>query len=426
MRLIIKNGKIVDTKELCEYQGTVVCENGVITGIYKGDEAFPSEEGDEVIDAAGLSVAPGLVDVHVHFRDPGFTHKEDIYTGAEAAKAGGFTTVVCMANTRPVTDNAETLTYVLDKGRETGINVLAAAAVTEGMKGSSITDFKALRAAGAAGFTDDGIPIMDEEIVREALTRSCEMRVPVSFHEENPELIDNNGVNRGAASEYYGIGGSPREAEISLIERDLKIALETGGIINIQHISSREGVELVRQAKMKGSNIHAEATPHHFTLTEQAVIEHGTYAKMNPPLRTEDDRRAIVEGLRDGTIDIIATDHAPHAAEEKAKAITEAPSGIIGLETSLSLAVTTLKDREGMDMPTILRAMTYAPALLYGLDCGVIAKDAPADIVIFDENSIKTYTEYRSRAVNTPFTGMELHGQVVYTICGGHVVYTAH
>lgn len=272
------------------------------------------------INAEGLLVAPGLVDVHVHFRDPGFTAKEDINTGAAAAAKGGVTTVVLMANTKPAVDSEETLHYILDKGAKTGIHVTTCANVTMGMQGKQLTDMKKLAVAGAVGFTDDGVPLLDAELVRRAMEISAELDMPISFHEEDPKYIENNGVNRGKASEYYGIGGSSREAEIALVERDLKLAEETGACIDIQHISSKEAVELVRQAKKRCSNIHAEATPHHFTLTEDAVIKYGTLAKMNPPLREEADRQAVIRGLVDGTIDMIATDHAPPYCGGKSKA----------------------------------------------------------------------------------------------------------
>lgn len=387
------------------------------------DEKVKREDSSEEIDLNGQIIIPGLVDVHVHFRDPGFTHKEDIHTGAAAAARGGFTSVVLMANTKPAVDNQETLAYVLKKGRETGIHIYSCANVTKGLQGKELTDMETLSRQGAAGFTDDGIPLMDESLLREALRRAAKCGKPVSLHEENPALITNNGVNAGKAAAYYGIGGSPREAEISMVERDLRIALKEEADLSIQHISTKEAVELVRQAKKKSSHIYAEATPHHFTLTEEAVISHGTLAKMNPPLREEADRLAIIEGLQDGTIDMIATDHAPHSAEEKAQPITEAPSGIIGLETALSLGIRELVDKGYLSMMDLIEKMSLAPAKLYRLDAGYLKEGGPADLTVVDLRKEWTVENFASKAANSPFAGERLPGTVSYTICGGKVVY---
>lgn len=419
--LLIKNGYIMDPKSGWDGKYDVLTQGDKIVKIGKN---LSAPEGDcHVIDAQGLLVAPGLVDVHVHFREPGFTHKEDITTGAAAAARGGFTTVVLMANTKPAVDNKETLEYVISRGKETGIHVKTCANVTMGLQGKVLTDMQGLAEAGAVGFTDDGIPLREEEIVREAMKKAAALDMPISFHEENPEFIENNGINRGKASEYFGIGGSPREAEISMVERDLKIALETGACIEIQHISAAESVELVRKAKEQGGNIHAEATPHHFTLTEEAAIRYGTMAKMNPPLREERDRQAIIRGLADGTIDIIATDHAPHTAEEKAKPVTEAPSGIIGLETALSLGITTLVEGGYLTMKQLLRLMSSNPAEMYHLDAGYLEEGGPADIILIDVTADWKPESYLSKACNTPFTGWELRGKVMTTICDGKVVF---
>lgn len=420
--MLIKNGLVIDPDSDFEKIADVLIENGKVRKI---EEKIEPQEGMNIIDASGMVVAPGLVDVHVHFRDPGFTYKEDIETGARAALRGGFTSVVLMANTKPAVDSVETLEYVLEKGKKTDLHVYSCATVTKQMAGKELTDMDILLQKGAAGFTDDGIPIMDAALMEEAMRKTAGLQVPISLHEENPALIINNGVNRGEASAYYDIGGSPREAEISLIERDLQLALKTGAILNIQHISTREGVELVRKAKSdaRGSNIHAEATPHHFTLTEKAVIKHGTLAKMNPPLREEADRQAIIAGLKDGTIDIIATDHAPHSDEEKKKPITEAPSGIIGLETALSLGVTNLVDTKELSMSKLLAAMTCNPAKMYHLDCGTLQVGKTADIVVFDPSQQWTVNEYASKSANSPFTGSTLTGKVKYTIVNGRVVY---
>lgn len=414
--LLIKNGYMIDPKSGWDGNYDLLIEKDTIVRIGKKLEAPDGK--CRVIDAEGLLVAPGLVDVHVHFREPGFTEKEDIVTGAAAAARGGYTSVVLMANTKPPVDNLETLKYVQKRGGETGIHVYTCANVTRAMQGKELTPMRELAEAGAVGFTDDGIPLTDEEIVRSAMRNAAALDMPVSLHEEDPKLIANNGINKGRASEHFGIGGSPREAEITMVERDLKLALETGASVNIQHVSTRETVELIRRAKEKGKNIHAEATPHHFTLTEEAAIQYGTLAKMNPPLREEADRQAIIKGLVDGTIDLIATDHAPHTAEEKAKPITEAPSGIIGLETALALGITELVDGGYLTMRQLLALMSTNPANLYHLNAGYLAEGGPADVILIDTRLEWTPMEYASKASNTPFTGRPLKGKVVATICG--------
>lgn len=426
--LILKNGYMTDPASGTEgYRDILIdTDSGKIVKIVSQGalaEERVCDDSVEEIDLNGQIIAPGLVDVHVHFRDPGFTHKEDIHTGAAAAAKGGFTSVVLMANTKPAADNVETLAYVRNKGKETGIHVYTCANVTKGLLGKELTDMEALSEQGAAGFTDDGIPLMDERLLREALQRAAKCGKPVSLHEENPSLIKNNGVNAEKAAAYYGIGGSPREAEISMVERDLRIAVEEDADLSIQHISTKEAVELVRQAKKKSSHIYAEAAPHHFTLTEDAVIKHGTLAKMNPPLRREEDRLAVIEGLRDGTIDMIATDHAPHSAEEKAKPLTEAPSGIIGLETALSLGIRELVDKEYLSMMELIGKMSLAPAKLYHLDAGYLKEGGPADLVVFDPKREWVVQDFASKSANSPFVGETMPGVVSHTICGGKIVY---
>ncbi len=426
--LILKNGYMTDPASGTEgYRDILIdTDSGKIVKIVSQGalaEERVCDDSVEEIDLNGQIIAPGLVDVHVHFRDPGFTHKEDIHTGTAAAAKGGFTSVVLMANTKPAADNVETLAYVRNKGKETGIHVYTCANVTKGLLGKELTDMEALSEQGAAGFTDDGIPLMDERLLREALQRAAKCGKPVSLHEENPSLIKNNGVNAEKAAAYYGIGGSPREAEISMVERDLRIAVEEDADLSIQHISTKEAVELVRQAKKKSSHIFAEAAPHHFTLTEEAVTRHGTLAKMNPPLRREEDRLAVIEGLRDGTIDMIATDHAPHSAEEKAKPLTEAPSGIIGLETALSLGIRELVDKEYLSMMELIGKMSLAPAKLYHLDAGYLKEGGPADLVVFDPKREWVVQDFASKSANSPFVGETMPGVVSHTICGGKIVY---
>lgn len=421
--MLIKGGRIVDPKNGMDQTADLVIENGKIKKIGTGLEDGSYET---FIDASGCVVAPGLIDVHVHFRDPGLTYKEDIQTGAAAAKKGGFTTVVTMANTKPPVDSVETLKYVLEEGKKTGINVMPAACISVGMKGQELTDMKALKEAGAAGFTDDGIPIMDVKLVKTAMEQAKELNVPLSFHEEDPAFITENGINAGETAKKLGITGSPALAEDSLVARDCMIALHTGAAVNIQHISSKNAVKMVKLAKELGANVTAEVTPHHFTLDETAVLEHGAMAKMNPPLRTAADREAIIEGIKDGTIDMIATDHAPHSSEEKAaEPMWKAPSGIIGLETALALAVTNLVKAGHLTMSELMEKMSLNPAKLYHFDKGTLSEGADADIVIFNEDESWTVTEdeIASKSCNTPFLGQTLYGRVKYTICGGAVVY---
>ena len=421
--ILIKNGRVIDPAKGTDDVMDMVIDGGKI----KAMGHYPENgEYETVIDASGLTVGPGLIHVHVHFRDPGLTYKEDIGTGAAAAKKGGFTTVVTMANTKPPVDSEETVRYVLEEGKKTGIHVLPAACVSVGMKGQELTDMDALKAAGAVGFTDDGIPLMDQKLVRQAMLKAKELDVPLSFHEEDPAFISENGIHAGEAAKALGIQGSPALAEDALVARDCMLALHTGASVNIQHISSANSVRMVKLAKELGADVTAEVTPHHFTLTESAVLEHGAMAKMNPPLRTEKDRLGIIEGIRDGSIDMIATDHAPHSAEEKAvEPVWKAPSGIIGLETALALAVTNLVKPGHLTMVQLMEKMSLNPAKLYRFDKGSVAEGADADLVIFDENERWTVTEddIASKSHNTPFIGAELYGRVKYTICGGRIVY---
>ncbi len=418
--ILIQGGRMIDPIKKVEKVGDVVIRDGKIDGIgvYENDGRY-----EQVINASGCVIAPGLVDVHVHFRDPGLTYKEDILTGANAAAAGGFTTVICMANTKPTVDNIDTLQYVIEQAKKTGIHVLASASISKGLKGETLTDMAALKEAGAVGFTDDGIPLMNGKLLQQAMEQAAKLGLPISLHEEDPCFIKHNGINHGSVSEKLEIYGSPSVAEDSLVARDCMIALYTGAKVNIQHISSAKAVEAVRLAKKMGANVYAEVTPHHFTLTEDAVLKYGTLAKMNPPLRTEADRQALIQGLQDGTIDMIATDHAPHSREEKSKALTEAPSGIIGLETALALGITELVEKGYLTLPELIEKMSLNPARLYGLDCGKMEEGAKADLVIFHPKESFTVEKFYSKSANSPFIGWKLKGKIHYTICDGKIVY---
>ena len=419
---VIKNVRILDPASATDMTGDIGIENGKIAAI--GTVETKAE--DQVLDGKGLVAAPGLVDTHVHFRDPGLTYKEDIYSGARAAATGGFTSVVCMANTKPVADNADTVSYIVNKGKKTNIHVYATAAVTKAFDGKNLTDFRNLLKAGAVGFTDDGIPIKDAKTVKAAMELAAELDVPISLHEEDPDLIERPGVNQGKVSEKLNYGGAPARSEYEMVRRDCDLVLQTRAKTVIQHISSAESVEAVRQCWRRGGRIYGEVTPQHFSVTEDLVLEKGALARVNPPLRTEADRRAIIEGLKDGTLNIIATDHAPHSREEKAKDIKDAPSGMIGLETSLALGITNLVKTGELELIDLLEKMTINPAMLYHLNAGRITEGGPADLVLFDPDKKWTVEDhFYSKANNSPFIGMELTGKVQYTICGGKIVYQA-
>lgn len=420
--IIIKGGRVVDPVSKTDEIIDVVIKNNIIE---QTGHNLNITEGAEVINAEGLVVAPGLMDTHVHFRDPGFTYKEDIITGAAAAAKGGFTSVVCMANTKPAVDNIETLEYIQKKGETTGIHVLQTATVTKELKGAELVDMEALANAGAVGFTDDGIPIMNEHVLTEAMKKAAELDLPISLHEEDPEFIIRPGVNQGKVAEQLGYGGASATAEDVMVARDCILALHTGASVCIQHISSGNSVELVRTAKKLGADVHAEATPHHFTLTEDAVLKYGTNARMNPPLRTEEDRAKIIEGIKDGTIDMIVTDHAPHSDEEKARPLETAPSGITGLETSLALGIKSLVEPGHISLMKLMELMSKNPAEFYRMKPGSVTKGAPADLVIFGEKELWTVRkeDFASKASNSPFIGWELPGKIHYTICSGKIVY---
>lgn len=425
--MIIKNGSIVDPKSGTVKKGTIIIEGNKIKNIYPEDYQCDSQEVD-VIDATGKYVMPGFIDLHVHLRDPGLTYKEDIVTGANAAARGGVTTICAMPNTKPVVDTVETLNYVHDKAsKEAKVRVKQLSAFTVNMDGKELVDMEAMNKAGAVAFSEDGKSVMDINLYRDALKKVADMNALVMAHCEDKDLVGKGVLNEGIASEKYGVPGIPNSVEDVITARDIFLAGELGARLHICHCSTKGTVELMRMAKRMGFNVTAEVCPHHFTLTDADITEADSNYKMNPPLRTEEDVRALIEGLVDGTMDCISTDHAPHAKEEKDKFFTEAPFGITGLETSAALTYTALVDTKLMDIVEMSKKMSYNPAKVLGIseEFGYIEEGAIADIAIFDaeaEWEVKT-EEFASKSTNTPYTGKVLKGRVTHTLVNGKLVY---
>lgn len=419
--MIIKGGRVIDPASERDEVLDIKIEDGKIVEIAKDIEASSGNE--EIIDARGKIVVPGLIDVHVHFRDPGQTHKEDIVTGSQAAIAGGFTSVVQMANTSPKIDSKEKIIDHYKKARDLPLKVFTVSALTRNFGDLELVDMEENFKRGAVAFTDDGIPNRNSKLILEAMNMAKELDTIISFHEEDPELIEQNGINHSEVSDKLGIYGSPNIAETSFIARDVAMAIYTGAKISIQHISTGLGVDLVKFGKEMGANIYAEVTPHHIALNDSAVLEYGSLAKMNPPLRSEEDRLRIIKGIKEGTIEIIATDHAPHTAEEKSKEITKAPSGIIGLETSFSICYENLVLTKEISLMKLIELMSTNPAKIYGLEGGEISQGKIADLAIIDLESEYKIDKYKSKSSNTPFKDKTLRGEVLYTISEGKIVF---
>lgn len=419
--MIIKGGRVIDPLSKRDEVLDINIEDGKIVEIAKDIEASSGNE--EIIDARGKVVVPGLIDVHVHFRDPGQTLKEDLVTGSQAAIAGGFTSVVQMANTSPKIDSKEKIIEHYKRARDLPLKVFTVSALTRNFGDLELVDMEENFKRGALAFTDDGIPNRNSKLILEAMNRAKELGAIISFHEEDPELIEQNGINHSEVSDKLGIYGSPKIAETSFIARDVAMAIYTGAKISIQHISTGLGVDLVKFGKEMGANIYAEVTPHHIALNDSAVLEYGSLAKMNPPLRSEEDRLRIIEGIKEGTIEIIATDHAPHTVEEKSKEITKAPSGIIGLETSFSICYENLVLTKEITLMKLIELMSTNPARIYGLEGGEISQGKIADLAIIDLESEYKIDKYKSKSSNTPFKDKTLRGEVLYTISEGKIVY---
>lgn len=422
LKLLIKNGTLVDPVGGIGGVMDLLVEDGRIVVIGNGLD----EPDAQVLDAAGLTVSAGLIDMHVHLRDPGLTEKEDILTGSLAAAHGGVTSIACMPNTKPVIDTPEQVAYVQERAAQNcGVNVWPIGALSVGQQGREMADLRALREAGVVAISDDGNPVMDANLMRDGLMRANRYKLTILSHCEDDNLVRGRAVNEGRVSRQLGLPGRPAIAEDLMVMRDAMLAEETRTPVHICHVSTAGAVGIIRQYKRKGVQITCETCPQYFTLTHEEVLRQGSLAKVNPPLRATKDKEAILNGLRDGTIDCIVTDHAPHTAAEKARPLTEAPSGMVGLETSLALALTGLYHTGLMSLSDIIQKMTINPAKILRIPRGSLSLGAAADITIFDPDERWTVDPERfaSKGCNTPFGGMELRGKVKYTIVNGRIIY---
>ena len=421
MKILLKNGNLIDYKNKINDKYDILIENDKITKIEKNIE----ENVDEIVDCTNFNIMPGMIDIHCHLREPGFEYKETIETGSKSAVAGGFTTICPMPNTKPTPDNKETLQKIIEEAKRVNLcNVLPYASVSKGEKGEELVDFEELKKAGAIAFSDDGMPVVNSKMMREAMINADKLGTFVASHCEE-KSVAKGAINAGKVAEQLGVEGVLPEAEEIMAAREIVIS-ETNNVRgHICHISTQTTKNMVRDAKKRGVKITCETCPHYFTFTVEEVLKSGTNAKMNPPLREEKDRKAIIEGLKEGTIDCIITDHAPHSKEEKAQELAKAPNGIIGFETALSAEIMNLVDTGDISYLDLVKLTSYRPAELLKIDRGTIEVGKIADIVIFDPNERYVYTEDMivSKSKNSPFIGKELKGKVKYTIVSGRIVY---
>ena len=423
MTILIKNGRVINPSENLDKVMDIFVEDGII----KEKAESIEKQADTVIDAAGCYVMPGLIDLHVHFRDPGLTYKEDIETGSKAAAKGGFTTVCCMPNTKPVVDNVETVKYIIEKGEKTGLtNVLPVGAVTKNMAGVEITDVEELKKAGICAISEDGKSVMNSGVYRKAMKNAAKANVPVLAHCEDINLVEGGVINLGDKSSELGVKGISNAVEDVIAMRDIMLAKETGATLHLCHCSTKDSVEMVKRAKEEGIKVTAEVCPHHFSMCSDDITSNDGNFKMNPPLRAREDMEALIKGLQDDIMDVISTDHAPHSAEEKAKDLEHAPFGIVGLETSVALTVTNLVKKGYLTPMQMAAKMSYNPAKVLGIPKGTLDEGKIADITII--NPDKEYTidvnTFESKGKNTPFDGYKVSGEVEYTILNGKVVYS--
>jgi len=425
--LLIKDGRIIDPSQKTDEVGSLLVAEGKISWRGKGEEA-PPETDYEVLDAKGLVVCPGLIDLHSHLRDPGYEEKETIASGSRAAARGGFTTICCMPNTNPPLDNQTAVEYIKSTAAAEGVvRVLPIGCISKGRKGKELAEMGELAAAGVIAFSDDGEPALNSYIMRQALDYSRAFELPVTDHCEDTILTEGGQMNEGVLSAKLGLRGIPNAAEDIIVARDLALAELTGGWIHIAHTTTEGAVELIRRAKEKGINVTAEVTPHHLTLTEERVIGYNTNAKVNPPLRTERDIEALIQGLNDNTIDIIATDHAPHTEGDKLCEFALAPFGISGLETAFGSLMSLVHNKK-LSLTTLIAKLTFEPAKILGGkhgQLGTLAVGAPADVTVFDPDRewVVDTKDFASRGKNTPLAGEKLKGKVIATIYQGKIVY---
>jgi dihydroorotase len=427
MRLLIKGGRIIDPSQQLDRIADLLIEDGRVKSLEEpGSAGAVSASDSEVFDATGLIIAPGFIDLHVHLREPGEEYKETIASGAAAAVAGGFTSICAMPNTKPVNDNASVTRFIIEKGREAGLaRVYPVGAVTRESKGEELAEMAEMKAAGAVAVSDDGRPVMNSQVMRHAMEYARDHGLVVVDHCQDLHLAAGGVMHEGRYSTLLGLRGMSSAAEESQVARDIMLAELTGARVHIAHISTEGSVELVRRAKGKGIAVTCEVTPHHLALTDAAVIGFDTNTKTSPPLRSEKDRAALIDGVRDGTIDAIATDHAPHHSDEKMLEYDRAPSGVVGLETALGVVLTALHHSAGVPLSRIVEMLTIGPARAFSLPGGTLAPGSPADITIFDPEREWTVDpqRFKSKSRNTPFAGWKLRGQVVVTFVRGKRVF---
>jgi dihydroorotase len=425
--ILIRNGHLIDPASGTDAPRDLLLDEGKVSAIDRPGKIKPA--GAEILDAKDLIVAPGLVDIHVHLREPGQGYKETIASGTAAAAAGGFTSVCAMPNTIPVNDSPETTRWMLAPERNAAIRVFPIGAATRGSMGEALTEYGSLRAAGAVGVTDDGKPILGDRIMRESLIAAARAGLPVIQHAEDTRLTGGCSMNAGALAFRLGLRGMPVEAESSLVERDIRLLAEIDDArthLHVAHLSTKAALDAVRRARRNGLRVTCEVAPHHFVLNEEAIANYDTRAKMNPPLRAESDREAMIQGILDGSVDAIATDHAPHAAHEKEQEFERAPNGITGLESALGLAIAVLHVKHKMPLNRVIALLSTQPANVLNLKGrGTLAVGSVADIVLFDPNTKWTFhaAASKSKSRNTPFDGWTLQGQVRATISEGRIVY---